>query len=60
MPKGRSASRSGNDAALRPIEDMSALVSPGSRSQGAPATLGGVSFQGTGRCAGLLRRSTCD
>lgn len=58
MPKKTNSEPSSNG--LRPIQDMSRLVPSNSVGSSQPATLGGISFQGNGRCAGLLRRSVCD
>jgi len=57
MPKNVSSSSS--SSGLRPIQGPSQLV-PSSSVGGSPATLVGISFQGNGRCVGLLRRSACD
>jgi hypothetical protein len=57
MPK---YSSSNSSSGLRPIDDMSQLVPNSAVGGSQPATLVGVSFQGNGRCFGLLRRSACD
>jgi hypothetical protein len=58
MPKYSSSSGSSNG--LRPIDDQSSIVPSSSVGGSQPATLVGISFQGNGRCFGLLRRSVCD
>ena len=59
MPKNRDSSTSSSNTRLQPLSDMSGMV-PSSSVGGPPATLFGLSFQGTSRCVGLLRRSACD
>lgn len=59
MPK-YSSSSSGYSTGLRPIDDQSSIVPSSSVGGSQPATLVGISFQGNGRCFGLLRRSVCD
>jgi hypothetical protein len=58
MPKKRDTS-SGTGQRLQPLSDMSRMV-PSSSVSGPPATLFGLSFQGSSSCVGLFRRSTCD
>jgi len=58
MPKYSSSN--GSSTGLRPIGDTSQLVPTSSVGGNQPATLVGISFQGNGRCFGLLRRSVCD
>jgi|JAHE01.1.fsa_nt_gi hypothetical protein len=58
MPKKRDTS-SGTSDRLRPLSDMSGMV-PSSSVGGPPATLFGLSFQGSSSCVGLLRRSACN
>ena len=58
MPKYSGSS--GPSSGLKPIDDMSQLVPSSSVGGSQPATLVGISFQGNGRCFGLLRRSVCD
>ena len=57
MPKKRDTS--GTSDRLQPISDASRTV-PSSSVSGPPATLFGVSFQGSSSCVGLLRRSACN
>jgi hypothetical protein len=45
---------------MNPIQDTSRLVPSSSVGGNQPATLVGISFQGNGRCVGLLRRSVCN
>ena len=58
MPKVRSGSTSSNS--LRPIEDRSTLMPSSGISGNPPATLFGLSFQGSESCVGILRRSACN
>jgi hypothetical protein len=58
MPKYSGSS--GSSTGLRQIDDMSQLVPNSAVGGNQPATLVGISFQGNGRCFGLLRRSACD
>ncbi len=58
MPKNVPSSTS--SGGLRPIQDSTSQLVPSSSVGGSPATLVGISFQGNGRCFGLLRRSACD
>jgi hypothetical protein len=53
-------STSSSSSRMRPIEDMSRLLPSGTVGSSQPGTLVGISFQGNGRCAGLLRRSVCN
>lgn len=57
MPKKRVDSSTGNR--LQPLSDMSRTI-PSSSVSGPPATLFGLSFQGSSSCVGLFRRSACD
>jgi hypothetical protein len=45
---------------MRPMQDMSRLVPSSSVGGSQPGTLVGISFQGSGRCVGLLRRYSCN
>ena len=57
MPKKVTSSPA--SSRMRPVEDMSRLVPSNSVGGNQPGTLVGISFQGNGRCFGLLRRSAC-
>jgi len=58
MPNRVTSTTSSNR--MKPIDDMTRLVPSSSVGSSAPGTLIGISFQGNGRCFGLLRRSVCD
>jgi hypothetical protein len=59
MPK-KTVSSTPSSNSLRPLQDTSHLVSTNGLSGSQPGTLVGISFQGSGSCFGLLRRSVCN